>query len=252
LLLFAALAATSCGQGGGASPTHATQLHDETDAARVHCPAPASIRSARIPTSFNAIYYAQTEEGVAFDGLDLTGLDPTSMSLVQAKVAGVGGVWRLYCNYHGAANGQHLSLASAGEARYQSCRFPDGSTSCANSLSSCVLLCPGQATEPQDGPRSVKPQVSSQEAILWLPDDGASAKPERLYALRAQDHSVAPGGARRPRIVWADDNADMRAYELDAVRRPPLTTARRRASPAAASRAAASTSYRPWRHPSAR
>lgn len=54
----------------------------------------------------------------------------------------------------------------------------------------------------------------SQEAIQWLPDDGPSGEPPPPHVIPAgdQDRSKAPGGARRPCIVWADDNADMRAY----------------------------------------
>ncbi len=52
--------------------------------------------------------------------------------------------------------------------------------------------------------------VFVEEALQWLPDTGAAAATGAPGSGAAPD--AAPGAASRPRIVLADDNADMREY----------------------------------------
>lgn len=118
-------------------------LHSlRAEALTVRCPAPRSIHSTRIPTSFNAIYYAEAEAGIGFTGFDLAGLDPSMMSLFESRVEAAGGAWRLYCFYQDTASSLHLSLASDDSPRYESCRFEGGATSCNGTQSRCVFICP--------------------------------------------------------------------------------------------------------------
>jgi PAS domain S-box-containing protein len=54
-----------------------------------------------------------------------------------------------------------------------------------------------------------------QEALRWLPDGETSGTPAEIapdYELMAIPASSFPEGARRPRVLIADDNADMRLY----------------------------------------
>jgi signal transduction histidine kinase len=70
----------------------------------------------------------------------------------------------------------------------------------------------GPAHEPTSTALQARRYV--EEALSWLPSDAATASP----SLAANNTDVAPLGARsmesagRARIVWADDNADMRDY----------------------------------------
>ena len=108
----------------------------------IHCPDPAAITSWQIPRSFNAVYFAKSDE-VAFSGLELAGLRVASMKLVKADVAVQGGVWRLYCSYLGGGPG--LSLATSGASSYEYCGFEDHSKICINTDGTCVFICEVQA-----------------------------------------------------------------------------------------------------------
>jgi PAS domain S-box-containing protein len=80
-----------------------------------------------------------------------------------------------------------------------------------------VAIPRGTAHLPADRIGAGRSSVSSasashyvEEALRWLPDEPASAPLAPAFAADAR-----PGAAetrRRPRIVWADDNADMRDY----------------------------------------
>jgi signal transduction histidine kinase/DNA-binding response OmpR family regulator len=50
-----------------------------------------------------------------------------------------------------------------------------------------------------------------EEAVRWLPDGAIPSMPPH-QALPADVRSAAPANGPRPRIIWADDNADMREY----------------------------------------
>jgi len=56
----------------------------------------------------------------------------------------------------------------------------------------------------------------AEEALQWLPNAAplSDSLPgfEGAAVVSAQGESAAPAGSRRPRILWADDNADMRDY----------------------------------------
>ena len=81
----------------------------------------------------------------------------------------------------------------------------------------------GKAHLPADSVGTARPPAATaagaaafvEEAIRWLPDEEASRVPP---AARPAPRSSGPGpadqggGPGRPRILWADDNADMRDY----------------------------------------
>jgi signal transduction histidine kinase len=56
----------------------------------------------------------------------------------------------------------------------------------------------------------------AEEALHWLPNTVPPSDPlprsEDAAILSLPDQAVTPAGKRRPRILWADDNADMRNY----------------------------------------
>ena len=64
-------------------------------------------------------------------------------------------------------------------------------------------------------PRPARAAGFVEEALRWMPDDGAPQVPELQAAepqARTWSNGLARIGAERPRIVFADDNADMRDY----------------------------------------
>lgn len=107
----------------------------------IQCPAPGTIESIAVPSSFNAVYFAVTTNGPPFSGYDLAGIQVDTLHLVKAFVLSQGGVWRLYCDYEGSSL-QRLSLATAGAARYATCTFRDQGLECEDARESCVFLCP--------------------------------------------------------------------------------------------------------------
>jgi PAS domain S-box-containing protein len=60
-------------------------------------------------------------------------------------------------------------------------------------------------------PTSLEVEHFLEEALRWLPDTVAGPG-ENGRASVATGQRPAPAGAPRPRILWADDNADMRQY----------------------------------------
>ncbi|GAA1512978.1 SpoIIE family protein phosphatase [Sphaerisporangium rubeum] len=64
---------------------------------------------------------------------------------------------------------------------------------------------------PPKAPEAVSATASPflEEAMRWLPDGGA---PADETAMSATGHSPAPGDGTPPRVLIADDNADMREY----------------------------------------
>jgi signal transduction histidine kinase len=56
----------------------------------------------------------------------------------------------------------------------------------------------------------------AEEALHWLPNAAPPSDPlprsEDTVIVSLPDQTVTPAGKRRPRILWADDNADMRNY----------------------------------------
>jgi PAS domain S-box-containing protein len=70
----------------------------------------------------------------------------------------------------------------------------------------------GKATEV--GSTSVTPAAFVEEALRWLPDEPQQDDqvPDRSEDGAFPERAEAEWSTARPRILWADDNADMRAY----------------------------------------
>ena len=78
-------------------------------------------------------------------------------------------------------------------------------------------LDPGRVGKaPEDGSTSVTPAAFVEEALRWLPDepppDGQMLDRPDLAAFSERPVADAERLKEKPRILWADDNADMRAY----------------------------------------
>ena len=67
------------------------------------------------------------------------------------------------------------------------------------------------ATAPANGPIKIAPSALVEEALRWLPDEITSQRFQPEAEAETSGDSKQPVSGK-PRIVWADDNSDMRIY----------------------------------------
>ena len=110
--------------------------------ATYRCPPPSAIEMRPIPSSFNAVYIAESE-GLAFLGLDRAGIKAGTLSFVGAEISEVNDYWRFACRYGSELSG--LTLTTSDSPSYKHCSFIDSRQYCEAEREACVLKCP--ATE---------------------------------------------------------------------------------------------------------
>lgn len=132
--LLAGLVSVTCASSMASAQTNPSF----TNSFAISCPSPDAITSEPIPSSWNAIYYAENQ-GLSFLGMDLGGIPLHRMAFSSADISAVNDYWQFVCSYSDGAF--QLRLATEDADVYRGCFFEDNLRTCRESLKACIFHC---------------------------------------------------------------------------------------------------------------